>query len=80
MSDIAVTITVLYSCHLCGLTDIPVPVPARTDEDVLVWMEQTGGLLSRDHDQRSPLCHPDKLSNVKIPMTGTDRVGGAAQN
>lgn len=80
MRDIPVTVTVLYSCHVCGLTDIPVPVPARTDEDVLVWMEQTGGLLSQDHAQRSPLCHPKTLSNVKIPMTGADRVGGAPQH
>jgi len=70
-------ITVLYSCGLCGLTRIPVRVKARTDEDVLVWMEGLGAVLSADHAQRSPGCRPATLTDVMIPMTGTDRVGGA---
>lgn len=73
----ALKIEVLYSCHSCGLNDVKVQVPARTEENVLVWMETTGAYLSADHDKRSPHCHPDTLSNVKIPITGTDRIGGA---
>lgn len=75
-----VTITVLYSCHTCRLKDIPVAVPARETEDVLVWMDATGRLLGSDHHRRSPLCKTKVLNDVKIPITGTDRVGGAAAN
>ena len=72
------TISVLYSCHQCGLKKIAVAVPARTDEDVVVWVETImGRRLAGDHAQRSPHCHPDTLDEVMIPMTGTDRVGGA---
>jgi hypothetical protein len=74
------TISVLYSCDLCGLVDIPVSVPARENEDVIQWMETMGVLLSNDHQKRSPHCHPKTLSQVKVPMTGTDKVGGASVN
>lgn len=72
------TITVLYSCALCSLTDIPVQVPARADgEDVVAWMEECGRHLSADHHARSPRCRPKTLTSVKIPIDGTDKIGGA---
>jgi hypothetical protein len=71
------TITVLYSCPACGLADMPVPVPARTDEDVLKWMDATVRACCDDHRRRSPECRPTELYDLKIPMTGADRVGGA---
>jgi hypothetical protein len=79
MSEIELKIGVQYSCRKCGLADIEVQVPARGTEDVIAWMNNTllPGLV-RDHHSRSPRCHPDTLSTVKIPMTGTDRVGGAS--
>lgn len=72
------TITCFYSCDLCGLTKTPVEVPARGEEDVRVWMDATIRLISRDHDRRSPDCHPDRLHNLLIPMTGAAKIGGPA--
>lgn len=77
MDDIKPTITVLYSCHFCGLTDIPVQVAARLPgDDLMAWMDQMGRVLSTDHFQRKPDCRPTKLSQVKIPMEGVECVGG----
>jgi hypothetical protein len=77
---IDLTIKVLYSCHECGLNRVSVDVPARGEEHVVEWMESTGKHLSNDHANRSPECHPETLSDVMIPITGTDRVGGATIN
>lgn len=73
-------IVVLYSCHHCGLAKIEVSVQARENEDVIEWMETLGRHLSADHAKRSPHCHPERLSDVMIPMAGADRVGGPAVN
>jgi hypothetical protein len=70
------TITVRYSCYDCGLTKVSCVVPAREDEDVLVWMDQTLRRLAADHDQRSPSCHPTMLHDLMIPMSHADRIGG----
>lgn len=70
------TIAVKYSCPACGLKAVSVDVPARTDEDVLVWMKQTIRLTSEDHARRSPHCHPERLHDLMIPMAGAARVGG----
>lgn len=80
MSEIPLTVRVQYSCPLCGLFKVHCDVPARGDEDVLVWMEQTIAALSHDHHARSPQCHPGELKDVMIPMTGTDRIGGPVTN
>lgn len=74
------TIEVLYSCPDCGLVDVPVKVPARGVEDVGEWMEATVVLVGNDHFCRSPSCEPEKLRDLKIPMAGTDRIGGAPVN
>jgi hypothetical protein len=73
-----VTTTIKYSCTLCGLQKVSVVVPARGEEDVLVWMDATGLFLSDDHRKRSPACQTKELQDVMIPMSGTDRVGGPA--
>lgn len=73
-------IGVKYSCPDCGLVDVDVRVPARMHEDLLVWMDATTLLLAQDHHHRSPDCRPLTLRNLKIPMTGTDRVGGPVLN
>lgn len=70
------TIDVKYSCPMCGLAKVIVRVPARVDEDVRVWMDQTIALVGADHGRRSPDCHPEELHDLMIPMTGADRVGG----
>ena len=77
MNGINLTVGVLYSCHGCGLKDVEVKVPARESEGVIVWMNtklQPG--LGADHTLRSPHC-ASEVCDVKIPMDGTDRVGGA---
>lgn len=72
------TIGVKYSCHLCGLKDIEVQIPARETEDVLAWMHQVlEPGVGADHQMRSPHCKPKTLKDVKIPMSGADRIGGA---
>lgn len=75
---ISPTVAIRYSCDECGLKRVSVDVPARTGEDVKMWFEAilTPALVA-DHQKRSPHCHPKELSEVLIPMTGTDRVGGA---
>lgn len=78
--EVKLKITVRYSCHECGIKDAAVEVPARELEDVLVWMDATGRLLGADHARRSPRCRPDHLSDLKIPIEGADRVGGATVN
>lgn len=73
-----VTIGVLYSCRTCGLKDVTVQVRAREDnEEVVAWMEACGKVLGADHFLRNPHCRTESLSDIKIPITGADRVGGA---
>lgn len=71
-------ITVLYSCRDCDLERVPCMVPARGEEPVLAWMDATIRVLAGDHARRSPACTARKLSDVMIPMTGADRIGGPA--
>ena len=73
-------ITVLYSCSQCGAVERPVEVKARTTEDVVDWMKSLSYVLSRHHDKHSPGCHVTTLTEVKIPATGIDRIGGAPVN
>lgn len=81
MNEAPITIEVLYSCRVCGLMRVPVQVPARGEEDVVAWVEKvlTPALVA-DHKRRSFLCRPDTLSDVMIPVTGADKVGGAAKH
>lgn len=61
-----------YSCDLCGLTRVPVPVVARGETQTLeAWMQQLTLTLARDHRQRSPHCHPQDLKEVMIPFDTT---------
>jgi hypothetical protein len=70
-------ITIQYSCFLCGLKDVPVEVKERSqDQDLMDWMNDVGILLSGDHNVKSPNCRPKQLSNIKIPISGRDKVGG----
>lgn len=72
-------ITIRYSCHLCGLEKIHCDVPQREPgSNVIDWMKLVGVKLSDDHARRSPQCHPEKLSDVLIPITGADYIGGPA--
>lgn len=79
---VELTIDVLYSCHLCGLSDVTVSVRARrSEEDVIAWMEGTCiPATGADHARRSPTCHPQSLQNLKIPIDGAEWVGGPKVN
>jgi hypothetical protein len=66
----------LYSCVLCGALDIALDVPARGEEDVSAWMDSLIAKIAEDHRMRSPLCGATKIDSVKIPITGSDKVGG----
>lgn len=78
MTEIRPTIKVLYSCRVCGLNNQEVDVTAREAEDVVAWMEQTCIVqLAQDHATRRPHCRPETLVDVKIPLSGNNRVGGA---
>jgi hypothetical protein len=73
---------ITYSCPSCGLVQVEAKVRFReSSEDVLHWMDQvvTPG-LARDHQRRSPTCHPTGLRDVKIPVTGADWIGGPCLN
>lgn len=74
------TIEVLYSCRVCGIRDAALRVPAREEEEVLAWMDATIALVGADHYRRSPACGATRLQDLKIPMTGVDRIGGAARH
>lgn len=78
--DIPLTIECQYTCPQCGLTRVPVRVPARTDDsDVVTWVKATAELLGNDHYHRNPMCRFGKL-DLWIPMDGVDRVGGPPVN
>lgn len=73
------TITVLYSCTLCGTRDQTLAVPARaSEEDVRPWMTRTIALVGADHHQRHPDCIARELHDLKIPMSGAEWIGGPA--
>ena len=67
-----------YSCFKCGIRRQIVTVPAREDEDVVVWLETVAApALSADHDRRSPQCKITELSEVMIPSRdGQKKLGG----
>lgn len=65
-----------YSCAVCSLHRVPLDVPAREAESVTDWMTATVQLVANDHQRRSPGCPAKELTELMIPMSGTDRVGG----
>ncbi len=74
------TITVLYTCKLCGIVKRPVRVKARTDEDVRFWMERICMIaVGADHANESPSCMA-QTCDVMIPMSGVDQIGGVSKS
>lgn len=76
------SITVLYTCNKCGLTDQPVTVPQRQSEtDVAAWVKGFALLCAWDHSKLSPHCHPETFTNIKIPIPdGTQYIGGPVEH
>jgi hypothetical protein len=70
------TITVYYSCNQCGLRRVPCDVPARGQEDVVVWLRSiVGWEIKVDHLRRSPTCKATEVQDLMVPMVGRKRVG-----
>jgi hypothetical protein len=73
------TIVCMYSCQACGLVDVRVPVRLRyRGEGVSHWVKHAvTPALAADHKaKRQGTCQPMALQEVKIPLTGRERVGG----
>lgn len=80
MSD-PLTIDCKYSCAGCGLYRVVVSVPARTTEELFVWMDWVAAkAISEDHARRSPSCTSRTISELMIPITGASKVGGPCEN
>ena len=73
---------VLYSCVPCSVKDAPVEVvDRRGGEDVVHWVTQVvGAAIGSDHRQRSPQCVSMVMSEVKIPIAGSDEIGKPPKN
>lgn len=64
-------IEVLLTCDLCGLKDVVVYVPERTEaQDVKQWMDTVClPYVCDGHRFNSPTCQPKTLTNIKIPLS-----------
>lgn len=72
-----ITISVVYTCGLCDVTDATVQLPARdSEQDLLEWMNQLTAAIQADHLRRSPGCFARKIRHVKIPIANAEWVGG----
>ena len=74
------TIRCMYSCASCGLTKVAVEVPAREESQIVTdWVNKVAAVeLARDHERRSPNCHPKTFTEVYIPISGARIIGGPA--
>lgn len=69
------TITVKYSCAICGIHNREVEVPAREspDEDVKHYVEQViGEKIGFDHMSHSPECFASVMKDLWIPLPKDD--------
>lgn len=81
MRDAEPTITVRYTCRMCGIVDAHVPVKVRGEEDVVQWVGVVVKALTSDHFRRHPWCRATKLDEVKIPVPdGAKRVGDPVEH
>lgn len=73
------TITVLYTCADCGLTDQEVTVPARKrTAEFTQWLKKTCiPAVQRHHRAHDPTCVVGFLDDVKVPYA-TDGEPGCA--
>ena len=70
------TITLIYTCVPCGLHNVTLNVKARQEESVTEWMDSILPLIAQDHSSRSPRCIARELTNLKIPITNAEKIGG----
>ena len=69
-----------YCCDECGIQDMRLLVPSREDESVDDWMGLVSYHIRDNHVAMSPDCKTKKISRIKIPMTGTAKIGGPVIN
>ena len=76
------TITCKYSCKECGLHRVEVQVPARPKGmEIIHWLHKIcGNTIAADHAMRSPACHADTMTDLMIPISGADVIGGPSIN
>jgi hypothetical protein len=68
---------VRYTCHICALEDVVCEVQERAKgQDLEKWIQYLAAALRDDHHERSPECKAEGLSDVKIPTTGAEHIGG----
>ena len=80
MSDKS-TITVLFTCHKCGLQRVRLEVTKRkSDEDVADWVKTVAQNCGDRHCFLAPQC-PERQVDLLIPMpvNKTDGIGMSAQ-
>lgn len=76
--NITPTIVCLYTCKRCGLTKVPVTVPAReAEQDIVEFTKATVALLGVDHERINPDC-PARELDVHLPISD-DVIGGATR-
>ena len=71
------TITILYSCRQCRLSEVPIAVEDRgVYQDVEPWVVGVSLQVERDHASRSPLCDASDYDCVIPVGPGDDaRIG-----
>jgi hypothetical protein len=72
--------TVLFTCHKCGLQRVRVEVPLRTEgQDIVEWTQQTAQYCGDRHALLSPKCDEGKLDLIiPLPKNETDAIGVSA--
>ncbi len=67
-------IRVRFSCHGCGLTEIEVEVPARGNEDIITWIENTRPFITASHKKHSPHC-TTQACDLMTTFSAGQRIG-----
>lgn len=72
-----VHIEIQYDCRVCGVGFRPfVMRERRADEDVIAWTKYAAECCGAHHLHVAPGC-PCREVDLKIPISGADRIGGA---
>ena len=68
------TLTVYYSCPLCGAKNESVEVRARASptEDITKWFTYMLNEVRAAHARRHLLCEPLELKDVMVPLPRDD--------
>jgi hypothetical protein len=53
---------------------VSVEVPARDNEDIIAWVEQTGLYVAHSHRQQSPHCRSN-VCDLMVPLHEKQPIG-----